>query len=344
MQIKRALVVFRNILFFIAVLIIFLLLMFLFEDYSMQLPIRIVTIVFVIEVVLFFVSVVFSQFSMLKYSGDIISCGDKVKISIFLNKRGLYPFKKVEIILWYKNIYDGKIIRKKIQIELSDKICQKHDIEIEANHCGYLNIGIENAYIYDMFAFLSFKCKIKNGQSMLMVLPKITPIAVDFNDFKRIAIDEEEVFRGDIERKGLMDKYEIREFIPGDSLNRIHWKLTAKNDEFMVKDYKDFECINTYVYFDLRKGINIDKMYEDAISMVYLLIQNKIIFYAIWVQYDDVFGRYTLKRKKIKGEADALEVLSIIMKVKLFTDDFEINNLLGQIVNSDGSINYTFIV
>ena len=342
MHFKRAFVILRNVFFLIAILIIFVLIMLLFKDYSVQLPIKVISIIILAEVLLFFISVGFSQISILKYSGDIVNCGEKIKLGIYVNKRGIYAFKKLDVVLWYKNIYDDKYTRKKIHIELSDAIRQRHDIEIEAKNCGYISIGFEKAFIYDMFAFLNFRCSIKNGQSTVMVMPKISPVEIDSNSFNRISLDEEEVFRGDIERKGLMDKYEIREFIPGDSLNRIHWKLTAKNDEFMVKEFKDLASVKTYVYFDLRKGSNLDKMYEETISMSYTLVEKKIVFYAMWVEYDNILCRYVLKRKKIKDEAGILEALSEIMKVSLYEDAVEVNNILGQIINEDGSINSTF--
>ncbi|MBQ3544096.1 MAG: DUF58 domain-containing protein [Lachnospiraceae bacterium] len=344
MHIKRAFIVMRNVLFLIAVFLIFILIMLLFEDYSVQLPIRIISVVMFLEVVFFIIFIGFVQVSVLKHSNDIVSVGDKIKLSVFVNKRGVYPFKKLQVILWYKNNYDDRTIKKKIQIELNDKIRQAHDIEIEADKCGYISVGIENSLIYDMFAFLHFKCKLKNSQSMVMVLPKVVPVETDKNRFNRISIDEEEAFRGDVAREGLMDRYEVREFIPGDSLNRIHWKLTAKNDDFMVKDFKDSLNIRTYVYFDLRKGSNINKMFEESISMAYSLIEKKIVFYAMWIEYDNILSRYALKRKMIKDETEILEALSIIMNVKLYDDVIQVSDLLGQIMNSDGSINSTFTI
>ena len=342
MHIKRAFIVIRNVLFLIVVFLIFILIMLLFEDYSVQLPIRIISVVLLLDVVFFLCSIGFVQASVLKHSGDIVNVGDKIKLSIYVNKRGIYPFKKLQVTLWYKNNYDERITKKKVQIELNDKVRQAHDIDIEAGNCGYISVGLENAFIFDMFAFLNFKCRLKNAQSMVMVMPKITTVEIDSNSFNRICIDEEEAFRGDVSREGLMDRYEVREFIPGDSLNRIHWKLTAKNDDFMVKDFKDNLDIRTYVYFDLRKGSNLDKMFEESISMAYSLIEKKIIFYAMWIEYDNLLSRYALKRKKIKDEAEILEALSIIMSVKLYDDFIEVNDLLGQIVNNDGSINSTF--
>lgn len=342
MHIKRAFIIIRNVLFLIAIFVIFILIMLLFRDYSVQLPVKIVGVVMLMEVLFFLISIGFVQVSVLKHSGDIVRVGDKIKLSVYVNKRGIYPFKKIEVILCYKNNYDERINKQKIQIELNDNIRQAHNIEIDAKNCGYITIALKDAFVYDMFAFLHYKCRLKNAQSTVMVMPKIVPIEVETNSINRICIDEEEAFRGDITREGSMDKYEVREYIPGDSFNRIHWKLTAKNDDFMVKDFKDNLNIRTYIYFDLRKGSNLNKMFEEAISMGYSLIEKKIIFYAMWVEYDNILSRYALKRKKIKDESELLEALSIIMSVKLYDDITQVNGLLGQIVNSDGSINSTF--
>jgi uncharacterized protein (DUF58 family) len=31
---------------------------------------------------------------------------------------------------------------------------------------------------------------------------------------------------------------DIRDYVPGDSLNRIHWKLTAKEGKWLTKDFQ----------------------------------------------------------------------------------------------------------
>jgi hypothetical protein len=71
-------------------------------------------------------------------------------------------------------------------------------------------------------------------------------------------------------------------------------------------------------------------------------LEKNIVFYAMWVEYDNNLSRYALKRKKIKDETGIIKVMSMIMKVSLYDDILDVNNLLGQIVNDDGSVNYVF--
>lgn len=62
--------------------------------------------------------------------------------------------------------------------------------------------------------------------------------------------------------------YDIREYAPGDSLKKIHWKLTAKHDELMVREYRDSVKTGIRILFDMRENIYDDKGEEEALSLL----------------------------------------------------------------------------
>ncbi|HZW02612.1 MAG TPA: DUF58 domain-containing protein, partial [Anaerolineaceae bacterium] len=42
----------------------------------------------------------------------------------------------------------------------------------------------------------------------------------------------------------------VREYAPGDPLNRIHWKTTARRDQFMVKEFEQDPLADIWVFVD----------------------------------------------------------------------------------------------
>jgi uncharacterized protein (DUF58 family) len=90
---------------------------------------------------------------------------------------------------------------------------------------------------------------------------------------------EESVKRG----HDFSDVSDVREYIPGDKLNSIHWKLSAKAQKLMVKDRVSMSDQNMNIIADLSLG---PEAADQTVSYVYDLIyrlldqENGIIF--IW--------------------------------------------------------------
>lgn len=47
----------------------------------------------------------------------------------------------------------------------------------------------------------------------------------------------------------------VREYVPGDSLNRIHWQSTARRDRLMVKEFEQDPQADVYLFVDAHRGV-----------------------------------------------------------------------------------------
>ncbi|MCC6961476.1 MAG: DUF58 domain-containing protein [Dehalococcoidia bacterium] len=56
----------------------------------------------------------------------------------------------------------------------------------------------------------------------------------------------------------------VREYAPGDSFNRIHWKTTARRDELMVKTFELDPASDIWVVLDLEKRVNAGRDEEST--------------------------------------------------------------------------------
>lgn len=49
----------------------------------------------------------------------------------------------------------------------------------------------------------------------------------------------------------------VREYAPGDPLNRIHWKTTARRDQFMVKEFEQDPLADIWIFVDAHEDVNV---------------------------------------------------------------------------------------
>ncbi len=114
---------------------------------------------------------------------------------------------------------------------------------------GYYEIGVDSLYISDLFRFFAIRSDMKN-YAAVTVVPRKMRIVGDRRTF--YTDTPSPIMRRDVaaEKNELTD---IREYVPGDSVRDIHWKLSSKTQDLMVKQYSSVEDRHVYVFCDLSR-------------------------------------------------------------------------------------------
>lgn len=55
-----------------------------------------------------------------------------------------------------------------------------------------------------------------------------------------------------------------REYTPGDSFNRIHWKSSARNERLIVKEFELDPTADVWILLDLERGIHVGAWWEQS--------------------------------------------------------------------------------
>lgn len=186
----------------------------------------------------------------------------------------------------------------KLKLE-SDKILFKHQFEsptiilypktekkivipLQCNYRGYYRLGVESVIINDYFGLFSKHFKSLDTIKMI-VYPKIKDLM--YLPISNINMDKVD----NLNEKSMQEQNNIsyiREYEKGDTLNKIHWKLSSKYNELMVNQYTGEISSNVNIILDTNRHhynneLNIvmeDKMIEITVMIInYLLIRNKSI-------------------------------------------------------------------
>ena len=82
-------------------------------------------------------------------------------------------------------------------------------------------------------------------------------------------------------RGGGIEFSEVREYIPGDDVNRIDWNVSARYDTLFVKEFVEENELNIYLILDLSESNNfgfkkskLDLSFEVAVSLMFLALKN----------------------------------------------------------------------
>ena len=142
------------------------------------------------------------------------------------SKTGL-PVGKTAAWLRLINTATGETQRKRISFRGDG------EYTLESKFCGCIECTAESLWCYDLFGVLPVKLSCKQKKRIL-VMPDTFPVeASSVLTQSRMDADEYAPDRKGYDRS---ETFQLREYAPGDSLRQIHWKLSSKLGELVVRD------------------------------------------------------------------------------------------------------------
>lgn len=159
---------------------------------------------------------------------------EKLTGDIFLQNTGRFPILAGRIFLSVKKSITGETEEFSMDIHAPGRRDGKATFFLDSDYMGVLDIAVQRVELYGFFG-----CIRKVIQSKLvkevMILPETAELhfPVQNNGIASAFFDEAESGR---KGNGPGEYFGIRPYIDGDSMKQIHWKLTGKTDEYMVKE------------------------------------------------------------------------------------------------------------
>ena len=218
-------------------------------------------------------------------------------IIVSVNNRS--PFSISAIVLKFSVFNTFLKVSHKCEFSLScDPFCNKDFVyKLTSDHVGSLDIKIKKVYICDYFHMFRLPIKLNMHETVTFIPePDAIDIAVRPNNF---AEGESNIFSKHKPGDDPSEMFDVREYVGGDKINRMHWKLSAKTDLLMIKDYSLPISQSVLLLFDTFIGNNVIEapyLIDDAVKALfdisYDMIQ-KSIYHKICF-YDNTKADFTL--------------------------------------------------
>lgn len=126
----------------------------------------------------------------------------------------------------------------------------------QPQYVGKAVVRLKKARCFDLLGVLALPLPKKSYQSSekVTVLPEIFPVPVETGMRSReFAMEQERYLLADAEEYSA-EQFQIREYRQGDRLRSIHWKLSAKEDELMVREFLPKAGCPVLLFLDLSSG------------------------------------------------------------------------------------------
>lgn len=153
---------------------------------------------------------------------------------------------------------------------------------LSSKYCGKLDCSIRELRVYDCLGLFSFRLETDSQKShVVFVLPSVYPLmGIDSKTHQDVENNESLQIKAGDDPSEIFD---IREYREGDRLAKIHWKLSSKLDQMMVRDFGLLVSNDVLLLFDLNGGNKeLDGLLDTINSISYFLLENQIIYEMAW--------------------------------------------------------------
>lgn len=153
------------------------------------------------------------------------------KIKLYLREADMRTYGRIKVKLILTNTTLHKKYKTKQVLGAGKKAC----VTLTAEEAGRYEVQLVWVKIYDASGLVSVKKRGKQAVSFI-VLPTIYPANIRLTEAARNFVGDAEVY--DTLRSGHdpAETFKLRAFRDGDKLQNIHWKLSAKEGELIVRE------------------------------------------------------------------------------------------------------------
>ncbi len=261
---------------------------------------------------------------------DTFIRGEKLNVRVKIVNNSYLAVSDLYIVIKYRynNLNGTQESVHKISVESRDtaEICD----EIQLINVGELIVGCEDSYIYDPLRLFKFKTRKEDGNRKILVMPVLNE--PDYYALHNPLEDVSDATEYSKKKKGedSSEIFDVRNYIQGDALNRVHWKLSAKEEELLVKEFSLPISSSNCILVELHRPENEDARFN--LNGIYELVYSignlacvkekkfKLAFYSVQSESLQIFD--------VLSYEELVEVIQTLVREKAYDGNLALENYL----------------
>jgi len=237
---------------------------------------------------------------------QMVQC--RLKIS---NER-IVPVLGLDIIASCFNVRTGHTEENKVRIALLPKQTKLLEFDLSSPHSGLLWVSMNAESCSDLFNLhrKSISCFVKQ---QMTAMPTMFQPNISMGD-QSMPISDSEVYSTEKPGNDPGEIFGIREYVPGDAIRQIHWKLSEKCDKTMIREF-GLQIANDVLVLLETSGEatpdEVDSITEIFASLCKVFSDEGVLFQTGWRDSET----NTLIMKMVSSPSDFPDVLSQLMRL-----------------------------
>ena len=196
--------------------------------------------------------------------------GAPVDLEVTFTNATPVPVAHARIIVKARNLLTAEECETPVAACLSPRSTVPMTVELDSAYCGRIECTTERVVLFEPFRMLS-RTVACPSERRLTVMPALHDAQV--GDMYAVSpLSDTTVFSPSIKGSDLSEVFGLREYEAGDELRRIHWKLSEKIDQMIVRDASLPLDNSLLLFWDKRIEGNVQDVPRKADTMAEVVL------------------------------------------------------------------------
>lgn len=243
------------------------------------------------------------------------------------NRSHLLPVTKGIAKVRYENLFSGDKGKMKIRFSVDTGKKRDRRIPVVMDNCGNVSITVEKVRIYDYLNIFAWTIGKHFETQDVLVLPPTKEMYLGKDKWYNETSTDSDRFSTYKKGDDPSEIFDIREYADGDKIQRIHWKLSSKTGDLMVKEGSLPLMKEIHIFIDLcatgtkqERNDKINRLIQGVYSIAMFMIESGIPQAYIW--YDKVNG--VIQEYSVEQEEELYWMFQELFRSKTTTEESEL--------------------
>ncbi len=237
-------------------------------------------------------------------------------VKLIVTNRGFLPLARMEALITVEDVCTGRVTKEWMKVSSVLRGESTFVRSVAFSGTGTYRIRLRKLKVYD-FTGLFYGKRKAQGEKKVLVMPRLHEIPVRLGLSVRNFFGEADVYDEEAPGHDNSELFDVREYRAGDRLQNIHWKLTAKQDDLMVKEHSLPKACPVVLLLDVhpskrkKRRERLLPYLEAAASLVFSLTDAGCSHYVVW--YDEKVQ--DIVRLRVDNEEGLFYFLGMLMEI-----------------------------
>ena len=273
---------------------------------------------FYLEAALFAVAFFSMVFRCVKIRGyievpvGIAERGRESLVKLIITNHCFLPVNRMRAMITVNDVMRGRKKRYLMTLPAVPKGESEYIRSVSFSGTGNYEITLRKLRIYDITGILFMNIPVKK-QGAVQVMPELHDVPVRLTQATKNFYGEADVYDENQPGHDKSELFQVREYRAGDRLQNVHWKLTAKQDELIVKEYSLPKACPVILFLSYRPGKKKQQLryLELVSSLSFSIMDAGCPHYVVW--YDGATA--DVMRIRVDDEESLFYMIGVLMRV-----------------------------
>ena len=258
---------------------------------------------------------------------------NRFDVSIVLENTGKLPISCLEMTIVCQDTFDNTEIKEVVSGVIDGKSIAVISLGMEAEFAGKINFRLVKAKLFDYFHVCSREVCGDKSWNQTVVVPDVYEISFHKNFDATKMLQDGDAHSSNQKGDDISEVYNIRPFAPGDALHKIHWKLSVKTDDLLIKEFSDSLGKVIHIFVDYSQKDQEDWTHErfDEMAGILASISNQLLLENEVHQIYWYDGKEKIPHHvTIEKNEDIYETIGELTAMKPYEEDIDFQSIIDE--------------